>query len=152
MERAREEMNLIARGLAKQYPDTNSKFTAVGLTSELDHLVGKTRPRMVILLISVGVVLLIACMNVANLLLVRASRRNREIALRAALGAKRIRVVRQMLTESVVLGAGRRHHWDSHRDVGAQTVYCVERAKSSAHPECRAGRTMCFSLPLVLHC
>lgn len=106
MERAREEMNLIARGLAKQYPDTNSKFTAVGLTSELDHLVGKTRPRMVILLISVGAVLLIACMNVANLLLVRASRRNREIALRAALGAKRIRVVRQMLTESVVLALG----------------------------------------------
>ncbi len=106
MERAHEEMNVIARGLAKQYPDTNSKFTAVGLTSELDHLVGKTRPRMVILLISVGVVLLIACMNVANLLLVRASRRNREIALRAALGAKRIRVVRQMLTESFVLAMG----------------------------------------------
>ena len=106
MNRAHEEMNVIARGLAKQYPDTNSKFTAVGLTSELDHLVGKTRPRMVILLISVGVVLLIACMNVANLLLVRASRRNREIALRAALGAKRMRVVRQMLTESAVLALG----------------------------------------------
>jgi putative ABC transport system permease protein len=106
IERAHEEMNVIARGLAKQYSDTNSKFTAVGLTSELDHLVGKTRPRMVILLISVGVVLLIACMNVANLLLVRASRRNREIALRAALGAKRIRVVRQMLTESFVLAVG----------------------------------------------
>jgi putative ABC transport system permease protein len=106
MERAREEMNLIARALAKQYPDTNSKFTAVGLTQELEHLVGKSRPRMVILLISVGVVLLIACMNVANLLLVRASRRNREIALRAALGAKRLRVVRQMLTESIVLALG----------------------------------------------
>ncbi|MGB9119990.1 MAG: ABC transporter permease, partial [Candidatus Angelobacter sp.] len=106
MERAREEMNLIARGLAKQYPDTNHGFTAVGLSSELEHLVGKTRPRMVVLLISVGVVLLIACMNVANLLLVRASRRNREIALRAALGAKRMRVVRQMLTESLVLGLG----------------------------------------------
>jgi putative ABC transport system permease protein len=106
MDRAHEEMNVIARALAKQYPDTNHGFTAVGLSSELEHLVGKTRPRMVILLISVGVVLLIACMNVANLLLVRASRRNREIALRAALGAKRIRVVRQMLTESVVLAMG----------------------------------------------
>jgi len=106
VERAREEMNVIARALAVQYPDTNSKFTAVGLTSELDHLVGNTRPRMFILLISVGVVLLIACLNVANLLLVRASRRNREIALRAALGAKRMHVVRQMLTESVVLAMG----------------------------------------------
>lgn len=103
---AREEMNVIARALAKQYPDSNAKFTAVGLEPELEHLVGKTKPRMVILLISVGVVLLIACMNVANLLLVRASRRNREIALRAALGAKRVRVVRQMLTESIVLSLG----------------------------------------------
>jgi putative ABC transport system permease protein len=106
MERAREEMNVIARGLAAQYPDTNKKFPSVGLTTELEHMVGNTRSRMVILLISVGVVLLIACLNVANLLLVRASRRNREIALRAALGAKRIRVVRQMLTESIVLGLG----------------------------------------------
>ncbi|MGZ4841515.1 MAG: ABC transporter permease, partial [Candidatus Angelobacter sp.] len=106
VERAREEMNVIARALAAQYPDTNAKFPAVGLTSELDHLVGDTRPRMFILLISVGVVLLIACLNVANLLLVRASRRNREIALRAALGAKRMHVVRQMLTESVVLALG----------------------------------------------
>jgi putative ABC transport system permease protein len=106
IDRAREEMNVIARGLAAQYPDTNKKFPSVGLTTELEHMVGNTRSRMVILLISVGVVLLIACLNVANLLLVRASRRNREIALRAALGAKRIRVVRQMLTESIVLGLG----------------------------------------------
>ena len=83
---------MIARGLAAQYPDTNKKFTAVGLTSELEHLVGRTRARMVILLISVGVLLLIAGMNVANLLWSGPAKRNREIALRAALGARRIRV------------------------------------------------------------
>jgi putative ABC transport system permease protein len=106
MDRAHEEMNAIARNLATQYPDTNKKFPAVGMSSELHYLVGDNRPRIVILLISVGVVLLIACLNVANLLLVRASKRNREIAIRTALGAKRIQVIRQMLTESVVLGLG----------------------------------------------
>ena len=106
MERAHEEMNAIARGLAAQYPDTNKKFPAVGMSTELEYMVGNTRPRMVILLISVGVVLLIACLNVANLLLVRASKRNREVAIRAALGAKRFHVVRQMLTESLLLALG----------------------------------------------
>jgi len=106
MERAHEEMNAIARNLATQYPDTNKKFPAIGMSSELNYLVGDNRPRMIILLVSVGVVLLIACLNVANLLLVRASKRNREIAIRTALGAKRIQVIRQMLTESVVLGLG----------------------------------------------
>jgi putative ABC transport system permease protein len=105
-DQAHEEMNMIARNLAAQYPDTNKKFSTVGMKPELEYLVGDTRPRMIILLISVGVVLLIACLNVANLLLVRASKRSREIAIRASIGAKRSQIVRQMLTESMVLGVG----------------------------------------------
>ena len=104
LESAREELNLITRNLAAQYPDTNKKFPAATVTPELEHLVGRNRTQLIILLVSVAVVLLIACLNVANLLLVRASARGKEIALRAALGASRLRVVRQMLTESMVLG------------------------------------------------
>lgn len=106
VESAREEMNLITRNLAAQYPDSNKKFPAATVTTELEHLVGNNRPGLMIVVVSVAVVLLIACLNVANLLLVRASKRSREIAVRAALGAKRVRVVRQMLTESLVLGMG----------------------------------------------
>jgi putative ABC transport system permease protein len=106
LESAREEMNVITRNLAAQYPDSNKKFPAATVTTELEYLVGNNRFGLMVLVVSVAVVLLIACLNVANLLLVRASKRSREIAVRAALGAKRIRVVRQMLTESLVLGLG----------------------------------------------
>ncbi|HEX5434277.1 MAG TPA: ABC transporter permease, partial [Candidatus Angelobacter sp.] len=106
IESAREELNVITRNLSRQYPDTNKKFSTAIVSTEHDYLVGDQRTLLYLLMVSVGAVLLIACFNVANLLLVRASKRNREIAVRAALGARRIRVVRQMLTESVVLGLG----------------------------------------------
>jgi putative ABC transport system permease protein len=106
LESAREEMNVISRNLAAQYPDTNKKFASAIVITQREHLVGDSRPGLLLLVISVACVLLIACLNVANLLLVRASKRNREIAVRAALGARRGRVIRQMLTESVVLGMG----------------------------------------------
>jgi putative ABC transport system permease protein len=105
MQQAKADLTSIAQGLAHEYPGSNA-FSGIAATPELEFLVGDTQTPLLILLAAVGLVLLIACANVANLLLVRSSGRVREIGLRAALGARRSRIVRQLITESALLSIG----------------------------------------------
>jgi putative ABC transport system permease protein len=103
-EQAAAELDAVTAQLEREHPELDG-LMAAGMSPLQDFLLGDTRTPLLILLGAVGLMLLIACANVGNLLLVRASARRRALAVRAALGASRGRLVRQMLTESVVLAA-----------------------------------------------
>jgi predicted permease len=99
---AKADMDAIAQNLAVAYPEAD-KAVGITLVSMKEDIVGNVQPFLIVLLAAVGFLLLIACANVANLLLARSMARSREFAIRAALGASQSRVIRHLLTESILL-------------------------------------------------
>lgn len=102
---ATSEMRAVFADLEREFPQRNARRTVM-LFPIQEQMVGEIRPALLALVVAVGLVLLVGCVNVANLLLARSAAREREIGLRTALGARRGRLVRQLLTESLVLAAG----------------------------------------------
>src|SRR5262249_50269573 len=135
---------------AKQYPYTRFNF-AVLIRPLLEEYVGDVRPALILLMGAVALVLLIDCCNVANLLMVRASAREREIGIRAALGASRRRLIRQLLTESLLLSTAGAVFGIALAKLGVSTIASIG---AKAFPRLAAatidGRTLVFTVAVTL--
>jgi putative ABC transport system permease protein len=103
LDAAQEEMKAVTAGLAREFPDTNDRWTAAARPIKDDFIPDDVRLMVLTMMGAVTLVLVIACANVANLMLARAAARRREISIRAAIGAGRFRIARQLLTEAVMI-------------------------------------------------
>jgi putative ABC transport system permease protein len=143
-------MAIITAGLEKQFPDSNKGWHAI-VKPALDDTVGSVRPQLFALLAAVGFLLFIGCANVANLLLVRAAGRSREIAVRSAIGASRTRIVRQLLVEHLVLAllggicGALAAYWGLHLMLGFAPARLPR-----IHEVAVDGRALAFSFGLAL--
>ena len=139
-ERAQAEMNALARKLREQFPESNARKLGVKLTPIRDQITGGYRRALWVLLGAVGFVLLIACANLANLNLVRASARQREMSIRSALGATRPQVVKQLLLESCLAGGRRGPRGCIPGALWCTSAGCPESFEHPASGRDRAGR------------
>ena len=140
--RAQADLDAISKRLELAYPDDNKDWGALVRPLQED-MIGDVRPSLLVLLGAVAFVLLIACANLANLMLVRTHGRAKEIAVRGALGASRMRVIQQLLAEGLVLGAGGGAGGTARRLLrrrctgrGIRYSRCRVRAKSPSTPAC----------------
>jgi putative ABC transport system permease protein len=152
IESALADMKAIAARIAEQFP-RQQKGRSITIRSLQDVLAGNIRPALLVLMGSVGFVLLIACANVANLLLARAASRKREVAVRAALGASRIRLIRQFLTESILLALAGGVVGAFLADLGVQALVALASRQIPRAAEVRLdGTVFLFLLGVCLLC